>query len=47
MDYSTKKRKKFDFCAKKKCAIKSLKQVNCFLNNFSKVYSIKKLINKY
>lgn len=46
MDSNKKKCKKFDFKQKKDCAINSLKEVNCFWNNFSKIYTIKKIIKK-
>lgn len=32
---------------KKKCAIKSLYEVNCFLTNFNKACAIKKIIKKF
>ena len=31
MDSRGKKNKKFNFCEKRDCAIKSIKEVNCFL----------------
>jgi len=46
VDYRVKKEKKFNFLEKKACAIKSLREVNCFLYNFSKACQIKKLIKK-
>lgn len=46
MDYRGKKGKKFNFSEKKKCAIRSLKEVNCFLSNLNKACTIKKLLKK-
>lgn len=46
MEYRGKKEKKFDFLDKKKCAIKSLYEINCFLSNLTKVCTVKKFINK-
>lgn len=46
MDYRGKKKKKFDFLEKKACAIKSLREVNYFLSNLSKICTIKKIIKK-
>jgi len=46
MDYREKSKKKFNFLEKKACAIKSLREVNCFLYNLSKTCQIKKLIKK-
>ena len=42
-----KKKKKFDFKAKKDCACKSLREVNCFLCNLSRACTLKKIIKKY
>lgn len=39
--------KKNNFLHKKKCAIKSLHEVNCFLTNFNKACTIKKIIKKF
>lgn len=46
MDYRSKNKKKFNFAEKKKCALKSLKEINCFLCNLNKAYTIKKIIKK-
>lgn len=46
MDYQNKKKKNINFKERKKCAIKSLREVNCFLSNFTKIYAIKKIIKK-
>lgn len=46
MEYRGKNKKKFNFLEKKTSAIKSLKEVNCFLSNFNKVCIIKKIIKK-
>lgn len=46
MDYHKKKCKKINLKQKKDCAMQSLKEVNCFWNNFSKIYTIKKIIKK-
>lgn len=45
MDYRGEKKNKFSFLQKKKCLIKSLKEVNCFLFNLNKAHNIKKIIN--
>lgn len=48
MDYRSKDKKNFSFIDKKNCALKSLKEVNCFLShvtcNVGKVCAIKKII---
>ncbi len=46
MESRGKNKKKFDFAQKKACAIKSLKEVNCFLSNLNKVCTIKKIVKK-
>jgi len=46
MDYRGKKKKKFNLIEKKACAINSLKEVNYFLSNLNKVFTIKKIIKK-
>lgn len=46
MECRGKKQKKFNFAEKKACAIKSLKEVNCFLCNFSKACTLKRIIKK-
>lgn len=46
MDSKKKKCKKFDFKQKKDCALQSLREVNCFWSNFSKVCTIKRIIKK-
>lgn len=43
MDSKGKKKNKFNFHQKKDCAIKSLREVNCFLSNLNKAFTIKKL----
>ncbi len=44
MDSRGKNKKKFDFVQMKKNTLKSLNEVNCFLNSFSKACAIKKII---
>ena len=44
MDSRDNKKKKYNFCEKKKCAINSLREVNCFLFNFNKACIIKKIL---
>ncbi len=44
MDYRSKNKKKFNFSQMKKHTLKSLYEVNCFLNNFCKACAIKKII---
>lgn len=44
MDYRGKNKKKINFSQMKKNTLKSLSEVNCFLNNFSKACAIKKII---
>lgn len=46
MEYRGKNKKKFNFSEKKAIALKSLKEVNCFLSNFTKACTIKKIIKK-
>lgn len=46
MNSHGKNKKKFNFLEKKQCAIKSLREVNCFLYNLNKVCTIKKIIKK-
>lgn len=46
MNSRGKNKKKFNFLEKKQCAIKSLREVNCFLYNLNKVCTIKKIIKK-
>lgn len=46
MEYRGKGKKKFDFAHKKECAVRSLKEVNCFLSNLNKVCTLKKIIKK-
>ena len=46
MDYRQINTKKFNFEEKKKRTLQSLKDVNCFLTNLNKVYTIKKIIKK-
>lgn len=43
MDSKGKKKNKFNFHQKKDCTIKSLREVNCFLSNLNKAFTIKKL----
>lgn len=43
MDSRGKKKKKFNFCEKRDCAIKSIKEVNCFLCNLNKACTIKRI----
>ena len=42
MDSRGKKNKKFNFCEKRDCAIKSIKEVNCLLCNLKKAWTIKR-----
>lgn len=48
MDYPDKHKKNFNFIEKKKCALKSLHEVNCFLTkltcNIGKACAIKEII---
>lgn len=46
MDSNKKKKKCFNFKQKKDCALKSIKEVNCFLNNLSIAFTIKKIVKK-
>lgn len=46
MEYNKKKDKKISFCEKKNNFLNSLKEVNCFLYGFNKIYAIKKIIKK-
>ncbi len=43
MNSRGRKKKKFNFCEKRDCAIKSINEVNCFLCNLNRVFTIKKL----
>ena len=45
MDNRGKKEKKFNLHEKKDCAIKSLFEVNCFLNKLSTAKNITKITN--
>ena len=40
------KKKCFNFKQKNDCALKSIKEVNCFLNNLSTAFTIKKIVKK-
>lgn len=46
MDYRGEKKKKFNFIEKKKNALNSIREVNCFLCNLNKVCTIKKIFKK-
>lgn len=46
MDYRGNNKKNFNFLEKKTLAIKSLREVNCFLYNLNKVFIIKKIVKK-
>ena len=46
MNNNTKKHKKINFAEKKSIAIKSIKEVDCFLSKFNNVLIIKKLLKK-
>jgi len=46
MDYRGKKQKKINFAEKKKCAIKSIKEIDYFLSNLNKLFLIKKILKK-
>ena len=43
MDSRGKKNKKFNFCEKRDCAIKSIKEVNCFVCKLKKAGTIKRI----
>lgn len=47
MDYRGKKEKKFNFKEKKQCAIRSLREVNCFLSKLNKACSINNCLKKF
>ena len=41
-----KKNKKFDFNKKKKCAINSINEINCFLTNLNNARKFRKIFPK-
>ena len=44
MENRHKNKKRFNFSQKKDCAIKSLYEINCFLNKLNTAYTIKKIL---
>ena len=46
MNNPTKKQKKLNFLEKKSIAMKSIKEINCFLSKCNYIFAIKKIIKK-